>query len=171
MPDEHQEAGNIVLLSTALFRHIEHFVYIALGALLSAAAVLALGGAGVVLWQGLSDWTSTSAIFSIIDRLLFVLLLIEILHTVTASIRTGSLTCEPFLIVGLIASIRRVLVITLQTSEATKPGSWTSDSQAMVHEAMIELGVLGALILILVFSLFLLSRGGQTGSPPPNGRG
>ena len=49
---------------------------------------------------------------------LFVLMLVEILHTVRVSIRSGNLNAEPFLIVGLIASIRRVLVITLQSSNA-----------------------------------------------------
>ncbi len=51
-------------------------------------------------------------------------MLVEILHTVHASIRTGTLLCEPFLIVGLIACIRRVLVITLETSQITQPDKW-----------------------------------------------
>ena len=148
----------LVRLSSNLFRQIEHVVYAVLGIMLSIGAFLALGSAAVQLWRGMHDWTSTEAIFTIIDRLLFVLLLIEVLHTVRASIRSGGLTCEPFLIVGLIASIRRVLVITLQTSEATKPGAYSPDTHAIVREAMTELTVIGALILILVISLFLLGR-------------
>jgi uncharacterized membrane protein (DUF373 family) len=150
--------GPLVRLSTDLFRHIEHVVYAVLGTMLSIGAFLALGGAAVQLWHGMLDWTNSEVIFSIVDRLLFVLLLIEVLHTVRASIRSGGLTCEPFLIVGLIASIRRVLVITLQTSEATKPGAYSPETHAIVFEAMTELAVIGALILILVFSLFLLRR-------------
>jgi uncharacterized membrane protein (DUF373 family) len=158
MPDEQPNESALVRLSTDLFRHIEHIVYFAIGCLLSAGAVLALGGAALVLWHGLADWTGTDAILTIIDRLLFVLLLIEILHTIRASIRTGELTGEPFLVVGLIASIRRVLVITLQTSEATKPGSLNPASAAVIDQSMLELGVLGGLILILVLSLYLLHR-------------
>lgn len=41
-------------------------------------------------------------------RLPFALMLVEILHIVHASIRTGVLRCEPFLIVALIARIRRI---------------------------------------------------------------
>lgn len=152
------EGRKLVRISTALFSRVENVIYIALGALLSAAALLALGGACLKLWEGLSDWTGTAAIFSIVDRLLFVLLLIEILHTVTASIRTGELTPEPFLIVGLIASIRRVLVITLQTAEATKIESFTEVGRAVTMQAMIELALIGGLILILVISLYLLRR-------------
>ena len=132
--------------------------YIGLAAVLSAAALAGLAGAVITFLRGAGDWTSTSAVFTTIDRLLFVLLLVEILHTVRASIRTGGLTPEPFIIVGLIASIRRVLVITLQTSEATKPGVWTPENHAMVHDSMLELSVLGVLILILVASLCMLHR-------------
>jgi len=155
---EQDEDSNIVRMSSRAFGHVEHFVYIALGVLLSAAAVLALISASIYLFQGVRNLGDSDVILSIIDRLLFVLLLVEVLHTVRASIRTGGLTPEPFLIVGLIASIRRVLVITLQTSEATKPGSWTTENASIVQGAMLELAVIGGLILILVVSLFLLGR-------------
>ena len=70
-----------------------------------------------LLLEGMRDWSGTGAIFLIVDRLMFVLMLIEILHTVRGSVRSGTLTSEPFLIIGLIASIRNVLVITLKSSE------------------------------------------------------
>ena len=158
MADEAPEDSPIVRLSTSLFAQIEHVVYLLLGILLSIAAVLALGGAALALWHGLGDWSGNEGLLPIIDKLLFVLLLIEVLHTVRASIRTGGLTPEPFLIVGLIASIRRVLVITLQTSEATKASGWTQEQDSIVRGAMLELGVIGGLILILVVSLYLLAR-------------
>jgi len=150
--------ARLARLVTPVFKVIELLAYVALGVMLSAAAALALGGAALVLWQGIGEGTGTDAIFSIIDRLLFVLLLVEILHTITASIKTGGLTSEPFLVVGLIASIRRVLVITLQTSQETKSGEWNGQTEAMVRSAMVELGVLGALILILVVSLYLIRK-------------
>jgi uncharacterized membrane protein (DUF373 family) len=160
MPESNEEKseGWVVRHSSDLFHHMEHAAYVAVGVLLCAGAILALGGAVVAVWGGLGDWTSTKAILSVIDRLLFVLLLVEILHTIRASLRSGGLTCEPFLIVGLIACIRRVLVITLQTSEATKPGEVSPDMLAVLRESMVELSVLGVLVLILVGSLFLLSR-------------
>ena len=158
MADEGSDSSPLVRISTSLFGHVEHVVYLALGVLLSLAAALALGSAAIELWHGFGNWGGSEAILPVVDRLLFVLLLVEVLHTVRASIRTGGLTPEPFLIVGLIASIRRVLVITLQTSEATKSGGWSPESDAVVRGAMLELGVIGGLILILVVSLYLLSR-------------
>ena len=46
-------------------------------------------------------------------------MLVEILHTVRISIRSHVLVTEPFLVVGLIASIRRILVITLEAASFT----------------------------------------------------
>jgi hypothetical protein len=77
---------------------------------------------------------------------------------VRVSFRLGSLVCEPFLVVGLIASIRRVLVITLNSSQVNSPGKWSPDAQAMLDHSMIELSVLGVLILIMVISIVLLRR-------------
>lgn len=168
MPEETRTEAAMVRFATGLFRHVEHFVYIVLGCLLSAAAIVSLGGAALELWTGLGNWARADAIFAIIDPLLFVLLLIEILHTIRASIRTGNLTPEPFLIVGLIASIRRILVITLQTSEVTKPGNWSAENQSILHGSMIELGVLGALVLVLVVSLYLLRRSNQLYGKAPD---
>ena len=87
------------------------------------------------------------------------------LHTVRVSMRSGRLTCEPFLIVGLIASIRRVLVITLQSSEITPAKDWSPEKQALFQASMIELAVLAGLILTMVFAIFVLHRARDDGRP------
>jgi Phosphate-starvation-inducible E family len=154
------EKHRAIRLSTELFQRIELFVYVALGIVLSVTSVLALGSAGLLLLEGMRDWSGTSAIFLIVDRLMFVLMLIEILHTVRGSVRSGELTPEPFLIIGLIASIRNVLVITLKSSGLTSEGhNGSIGSEMLFRSSIIELGVLGALILIFVVSIYLLRRG------------
>ncbi len=157
MPD----TGRLVGRVAGAFLWVEHAAYIALGLLLSLAALLGLAGASAVLLGGLSEWTSTHAILDIIDRLLFVLMVVEILHTVRASMRTGALTSEPFLVVGLIATIRRVLVITLKSSETTKQDSLSDSAQRLFQSSMIELGVLAVLILVMVVSIRLLRPVGK----------
>jgi hypothetical protein len=71
-PSENDRA---IRLSTELFQRIELVVYVALGVLLSVAALLALGSAALLLWEGMRDWSGTSAIFLTVDRLMFVLML------------------------------------------------------------------------------------------------
>lgn len=140
------------------FMGLENVAYIVLGILLAGAALLGVLGAGASLWEAMRAMGDTLAIVVAIDRLLFVLMVVEILHTVRVSFRAGALECEPFLIVGLIASIRRVLVITLESSQANQPGKWTPTSEAILRSTMLELGVLSLLILVMVVSIYLLRR-------------
>jgi uncharacterized membrane protein (DUF373 family) len=145
-------------LANRLFVNVELIAYILLGLMLAFAACLGMASAGLSVWTAIQSKGDADTLLIMIDRLLFVLMIIEILHTVRVSFRLGSLVCEPFLIVGLIASIRRVLVITLNSSQVNTPGKWSADAQAMLDHSMLELGVLGALILVMVFSIWLLRR-------------
>ena len=139
--------------SVLAINRIEYAIYVAIGAMLVLALMLTLAGTVRILWNGLPDWAGTETTFNIVDRLLFVLMMVEILHTVHASMRTGTLVCEPFLIVGLIACVRRVLVITLETSQITRPEHWKSEDLPLFHASMIELAVLAVLIAVLVGSI------------------
>jgi uncharacterized membrane protein (DUF373 family) len=136
----------------------EAAVYSILAVLLFVTALATIANAGKLLWDGLGHWTIAAETLRVLDQLLVVLMLVEILHTVRISIRSHILVTEPFLVVGLIASIRRILVITLEASAITKGGTWSTEGASILRGAMIELGLLGLLILILVFSITLLRR-------------
>jgi phosphate starvation-inducible membrane PsiE len=138
------------------FLKIEVWAYMVLGVVLALAALVGTAASVESLWSSVQENGSADALVITIDRLLFVLMLIEILHTVRVSFRSGTLVCEPFLIVGLIASIRRVLVITLESSQANQPGKWTPDTADQLHATMQELVVLGGLILVMVISIYIL---------------
>lgn len=150
------DAHRIGAISARVFLRVEVFAYLVLGLLLALAALLGIGGATVALWDAALARGEAEALIVSIDRLLFVLMVVEILHTVRVSFRSGTLVCEPFLIVGLIASIRRVLVITLESSQANQPGKWSADSQALFSATMLELEVLAGLILVMVISICML---------------
>lgn len=154
--DGHDE-GRLTRLSTYVFLHTEHAVYAALGLLLAMTAILALIDATGLLIGAVRDLGGSAKLLEIVDRLLFLLMLVEILHTVRVSMRSGRLTCEPFLIVGLIASIRRVLVITLQSSEVMH-GPLSPERETLFRASMVELGVLAGLILTMVVSIYLLHK-------------
>jgi uncharacterized membrane protein (DUF373 family) len=155
---ERQAVTRLAAYSDVVFQKVEIFAYILLGLLLAVAAALGMGGTAILLLHSLQANADPDSIVIAIDRLLFVLMVIEILHTVRVSFRSGTLVAEPFLIVGLIASIRRVLVITLESSQANQYGKWTTESQAILHATMLELLVLGGLILVMVVSIYLLRR-------------
>jgi hypothetical protein len=61
-----------------LFDVIEHWLYVALAALLSITCILALAGAADALIGSLPAWSDTETVFVIIDRLLVVLMLVMV---------------------------------------------------------------------------------------------
>lgn len=133
-------------------------IYSFLAVLLVVTALASLVGAGKMLASGFSQGSFTGETLRVLDQLLIVLMLVEILHTVRISIHSHVLVTEPFLVVGLIASIRRMLVITLEASTLTKGTGWDREGASVFRAEMMELGLLGILILILVFSITLLRR-------------
>jgi hypothetical protein len=136
---------------------VEAALYIAVGILLCVAAIAVLVDAAAILWRGIASRTLGGYGLQELDQLLFVLVLVEILHTVRISVRAQEILIEPFLIVGLIASIRRVLVITMQAAKLTQEGHAAADISAF-HNSMIELTLMGILVLVFVLSIFLLRR-------------
>jgi hypothetical protein len=136
----------------------EVVIYSVLAVLLFVTALATSANAAKMLWDGLGHWTIAAQTLVVLDQLLVVLMLVEILHTVRISIHSHFLVTEPFLVVGLIASIRRVLVITLEAATLTKGGTWSVEGASIFRASMAELGLLGLLILILVFSITLLRR-------------
>jgi len=143
----------------ATFAHVEFAIYLGLAVLLAATALAALASAGKQLWDAVARWSVATEIPRVLNELLIVLMAVEILNTVRISVRSHMLVIEPFLVVGLIASIRRILVITLEAAALTKGGQWAHEGASAVFRAsMIELGLLGLLVLVLVFAITLLRR-------------
>jgi len=62
--------------------------------------------------------------------------------------RDHVLCAEPFLIVGLIAAIRRILIISVETAYY----------QEKINTYMLEISVLSVMILIFVVSIVLLKK-------------
>ncbi len=141
--------------SSELLHLTESTVYAAVGVLLGAAAIAVLFEACAILWRGIALRTLASSGLQELDALLLVLVLVEILHTVRISIGSKEIILEPFLIVGLIASVRRVLVIAMQASKLTEEGHNVAEA---FQRSMIELGVVGVLVLIFVISIYVLRR-------------
>jgi uncharacterized membrane protein (DUF373 family) len=102
-------------LIDSTFKTFEYVVYIIVGFLLIATVVFLLSD---IVKSFFTFPEADKLIFwvvKILDRTLLMLMFTEILYTVRLSIKEHTLYCEPFLIVGLIAAIRRVLVISVET--------------------------------------------------------
>ena len=134
------------------FTRVEDVVYVALGVLLAASAIALLASAGVAFVRTVADGEVAGRLVTILDQLLLVLMIVEILYTVQISFREHALVPEPFLVVGLIAGIRRVLVITAELSNVAERNAET------FRHAMLELGLLTLMVLALVSALGIVRR-------------
>ena len=138
---------------TRVFRLMEDVIFVGLGVLLASTALYLLAATALNFSRHLFTVSLNSeAVVQMIEQLLLVLLVVEILYTVQVSFREHTLAPEPFLLIGLIAAVRRVLVITAELTERKL------DSEDVFRHLMIELGVLTFMILALVASVMMLRR-------------
>lgn len=138
---------------SSVFTRIEDVTYVGLGVLLAVSALVLLVAAAWSLIEGLSAAGPAKELtIDVLDQILLVLMIIEILSTVQVSFREHILTPEPFLVVALIAAIRRILIITAEFSSPSEI------LEAAFRNAMLELGLLTVLIFSLVFSLYFLKK-------------
>ncbi len=100
-----------VAASIWALEHAQDFVTVAVGVVLIVlAATLAVSGvAGFV--EDVQKHSMATAAINLLDRVLLVLILVEIVHTVVLSLRAHRLAAQPFIVVGLVAVIRRILFL------------------------------------------------------------
>jgi len=132
--------------------HVEDAVYLGVGVLLAASALALLVSSGIAFVRSVMEGVLAGRVVGLLDQVLLVFMIVEILYTVQVSFREHALVPEPFLIVGLIAGIRRELVLTAEFGDLLDRGT------EAFRNGMLELGVLTIMILVLVFALVLVRR-------------
>jgi uncharacterized membrane protein (DUF373 family) len=137
---------------TVSFNWAEDAVYVGLGVLLAAVAITLLISEIIYFAQYLIAGVLSENIVFLLDRILLIIIFVEVLYTVQVSFRQHILQPEPFLVVGMIAVTRRILVLTAELAKLVK------DDEALFRNSMIELALLTILIISLVVSLRLLSQ-------------
>lgn len=151
MKQEKSDEGPRSLFSIA-FTRLQDVIYLALGALLGVSAVALVVHGGIDLVRAILAGVDVAAIVTLLDRILLALMVVELLYTVQVSFREHALLAEPFLLVALIAAVRRILVITAELG--AKPGV----PEDVFQHVMWELVLLTALILVLVASVVILRK-------------
>lgn len=137
-------------------RGFEVLLYAAVALLLAAAAVLVLVGTVHELAHGIATGSGPVNIaVTVLDRILLTLIIAELVYTLRFVLRTHEIAVEPFLFIGLIAVVRRVLIVTAQFERPPSGG------RALTN-LLLELGLLGFLALALSTAVFLVRRGRGT---------
>lgn len=142
---------------TLCFSRAEDTIYVGLGLLLAAVALTLLFNEFLYFGGYLATGTLGENIVFLLDRILLVVIFVEVLYTVQVSFRQHVLQPEPFLVVGMIAVTRRILVLTAEMSKLAK------ETKEGFYNAMIELGLLTILIISIVVCLRMLKQKDQSG--------
>ena len=129
----------------------EDIVYILSGILLLGAAVAVLVAVAYHLVKDLDGGVEKS-ITTALDGLLLVFILLELLAAVRATMTEHKLVAEPFLVAGIIASIKEIIVAALGAKETIGQDSPAFD------DAMTKIGILGGVVLLLALATFLVRR-------------
>jgi uncharacterized membrane protein (DUF373 family) len=140
-------------LTNRALRLVEDLVYALICVVLTGAALALLIKAGYDLATGIGAEEGLKVTTSeILDTLLLVFILVELLSAVRTTLVERQLLAEPFLLVGIIATIKEIVIGSLEAKELAG-----SDREAFV-DVMTEIGVLGGVLLVLAVASYLLRR-------------
>lgn len=135
-----------------LLGRAESGVLILIGLVLVGLAVLMLGNAIVEVVRATQENKIHESAIEILDRVLLVMMTMEIVYTVAISLEAHALVAEPFLIIGAIAAIRRMLVI---TATSTKD---EHDSPEVFRNTLYELALLALIVITMALAIYILKR-------------
>jgi uncharacterized membrane protein (DUF373 family) len=124
-----------------------------------AVALVLIGVAGALLYRTVSDVLTGNQTFVVrittaVNGALFVVIVLEIFRTVLAHLQGGGFQLRPFLVIGIISSVRHILLVGAQ--------SLAGETGKSFDRSQIELGVNAAVALTLVVALVLVQRSGNS---------
>jgi uncharacterized membrane protein (DUF373 family) len=130
----------------------ELVLYVSVGLLLGVAGILILVGTVSGLFHGLErgDGAVDVAVL-VLDRVLLALIVGELLYTLRFVVRTHEIAVEPFLYIGLIAVVRRILIVTAQFERSPHAGRALTNT-------LLEFGLLGLTVPALALAVYLIRR-------------
>ncbi|HLJ03635.1 MAG TPA: phosphate-starvation-inducible PsiE family protein [Solirubrobacteraceae bacterium] len=130
----------------------EEALYLIVGVLLLvAAAFVVVGTISGLVAAVRHQRTAVDTGVVVLDRILLALIVAELLHTLRFVVLRGELVVEPFLFIGLIAVVRRILILTAEFEQQNLSG------HALTNQ-LLEFGLLGALVLAFSVAIYLVRR-------------
>lgn len=126
----------------------ENVIHVGIAALLVIASGILLVLATDELLDVFDDWGS-DPIVDVLDTLLLLFIFVELLSAVRTTVAQRALIAEPFLLVGIIASIKEIVVLSVKAADDIGRGS-------VFRDQLWEIAVLGAVVLLLGVTAWLL---------------
>ena len=144
-----RDEGSII---AAWLTYAEDAIYLVTALLLTATALVLAASTARNLFRLLRSGPFLVEALKALDSLLLVLMIVELLHTIRFFIVEHALVPEPFLIVALIAGVRRLLILTTEASQyiQTQPEKF--------RMALLEMALLTFSFLVIAGAIVVLHR-------------
>ncbi|HJR44327.1 MAG TPA: phosphate-starvation-inducible PsiE family protein [Actinomycetota bacterium] len=140
------------------FGFVEDLLYVLVALALSLAGLVLFGYAIYEFATTITEDPLSSVILALLDTMLLVFIVTEIIHTIRAVLDEKILVSEPFLVVGIVAAIRRLVVVSAEAKDLL--------GKPTFGDAMLEIGVLTGAVLALGATIFML-RHTEHSEPKP----
>lgn len=137
---------------TRLIDAAEKVVYYIAALFLLAMIVLVFVAAGWEMLSVLEKGLLPTAL-SVLDSVLLIFIFAELLSTISTIVKEREIVAEPFLLIGIIAVVRRILAVTVSIEQSLGTPEF--------QDLLIELGVLTALVVALSAALYLNRKANQ----------
>lgn len=114
------------------------------------AGLLLLIACGFIMYYGITNLMQPSrgAVISLVNDVLLALIILELFWTIIRFLKKQRFTLGPFLSIGIIASVRRILLVEIEISHV----------EHVPAERLWEIGLSALVILCLVFAYYLAAR-------------
>ena len=136
------------LFADRVLGFLEDVIYWAIAVVLVAGSV-ALLVAQFNTMLHLRDTSATTVMIEVLDGLLLIFIFVELLYAVRSCLRSHEIVAEPFLIVGILAGIKEIVVLSVEAATLLKDGPQFS-------RAVVEIAILGVVVLVLALSAYIL---------------
>src|SRR5688500_10278448 len=148
-PSGEDEPPRYVRIGNALLAVTEDVIYVGIAVVLAVAAGALLVSAAKGMTELGGDASASEVVLDVLDTLLLVFIVVELLFAVRVILGRREVVAEPFLVVGIIASIKEIIVLSVEAADYVGKGD------KFIH-AITEVGVLGVLVLILAVAAIML---------------
>ncbi len=135
---------------TGILDALERIAYVAIALALSVPIVMLVVSAAISMLE-VSEVGVLETVLAVLDRLLLAFIFVELIDTIRVTVRErGIFIAEPFLLVGLIAVVRRILLLTAELEQV--------EDIERFQNMLIELGVMTGLVIVLTAALYFTRR-------------
>lgn len=122
--------------------------YVAAAFLLVTIVLVFVAAVGDVL--AVAEVGLLNTALAVLDSVLLVFIFAELLSTISTIVKEREIVAEPFLLIGIIAVVRRILSVTVSIEESLGTDRF--------DDLIVELGVLTVLVVALSAALYFTRR-------------